>query len=183
MEQSTQFQRGKHWYCVRSKPKKERMAAGGLESLHGLEVFCPQIRFQRKTVRGPVWFQEAMFPGYLFARFDLFEMKRAVSYAPGVLNIPMFDGCIVPVPDSMIESLRKDLDNENVAEAVSPLEVGEETTILEGSMRGLKVKVIKLMPAQERVGVLMELMGTLVEAEFSINALEHCMKHPLALGD
>ncbi|MEN8255648.1 MAG: transcription termination/antitermination NusG family protein [Verrucomicrobiota bacterium] len=183
MESTPQFKTGEHWYCVRSKPKKERMAAGSLASLHGLEVFCPQIRFQRKTVRGPVWFQEAMFPGYLFARFDLFEMKRAVSYAPGILNIPMFDGLIVPVPDSVVESLREDLDSESVVDAVAPLEVGEETTILEGSMRGLKVKVIKLMPAQERVGVLMEMLGTLVEAEFPSDALEHRMKHPMAAGD
>ena len=69
---------------------------------------------------------------------------------------------------------------ESVAEATAPLEVGEETTILEGSMRGLKVKVIKLMPSQERVAVLMEMMGTLVEAEFSSDALEHRMKHPMA---
>ena len=180
MESHPQFKSGEHWYCVRSKPKKERMAAGSVESLHGLDVFCPQIRFQRKTVRGPVWFQEAMFPGYFFARFDLFEMKRAVSYAPGVLNIPIFDGRIVPVPDAVIESLRADLDAESVVEAVEPLEVGEETTVLEGSMRGLKVKIIKLMPAQERVGVLMEMLGTLVEAEFPVDALEHRMKHPMA---
>ena len=182
METTPQFETGEHWYCVRSKPKKERMAAGGLESLHGLEVFCPQIRFQRKTVRGPVWFQEAMFPGYLFARFDLFEMKRAVAYAPGVLNIPTFDERYISVPGTVIEALRKDLDAESVAEAVAPLEVGEETTILEGSMRGLKVKVVKLMPAQERVAVLMEMMGTLVEAEFPSDALEHRMKHPMAAG-
>ena len=180
MESIPKFEKGEHWYCVRSKPKKERMAAGSLVKLHGLEVFCPQIRFQRKTVRGPVWFQEAMFPGYLFARFDLFDMKQSVSYAPGVLNIPMFDNRIVFVPDAVIDALQKDLDAESVAESIAPLEVGEETTILEGSMRGLKVKVIKLMPAQERVAVLMEMMGTLVQAEFSIGALEHRMKHPMA---
>ncbi|MEN7973697.1 MAG: transcription termination/antitermination NusG family protein [Verrucomicrobiota bacterium] len=183
MERSAQFKAGEHWYCVRSKPKKERMAAENLAARHGMEVFCPQIRFQRKTVRGPVWFQEAMFPGYFFARFDLFEMKRAVSYAPGVLNIPVFDGKIVSVPDLVIESLRADLDGEGVVDAIAPLEVGEETTILEGSMRGLKVKVIKLMPAQERVGVLMEMLGTLVETEFPMDALEHRMKHPVAAGD
>ena len=180
MEPAVQFVEGIRWYCVRSKPKKERIAAESLSAQLGLEIFCPQIRFQRKTVRGPVWFQEAMFPGYFFARFDLFEMKSAVSYAPGVLNIPIFDGRIVPVPDPVIESLREDLDAESVVEAIEPLEVGEETTILEGSMRGLKVKIIKLMPAQERVGVLMEMLGTLVEAEFPVDALEHRMKHPMA---
>jgi transcription antitermination factor NusG len=122
-----------------------------------------------------------MFPGYFFARFDLFEMKRIVSYAPGVLNIPMFDGCIMPVPDTIIESLQNELDAEDAIEAVKPLEVGEETTILAGSMQGLKVKVIRLMPAQRRVGVLMEMLGTLVEAEFPSDALEHRMKHPMAV--
>ena len=107
MENRSQFPKGERWYCVRSKPKKERMAASSLASQFGLEIFCPQIRFRRKTVRGPVWFQEAMFPGYLFVRFDLFEMKRAVSFAPGVLNMPMFDDRIVPIPDSIIESLKK----------------------------------------------------------------------------
>lgn len=183
MTDPQQFKKGEHWYCVRSKPKKERMAAGSLASLHGLEVFCPQIRFQRKTVRGPCWFQEAMFPGYLFARFDLYEMKAAVSYAPGVLNIPTFDQRYVPVPDAGIEALMKELDAESVVEAIAPLEVGEETTVLEGAMRGLKVKVIKLMAAQERVAVLMEMLGTLVEAEFPIEALEHRMKHPMAEDD
>ena len=176
------FETGKRWYCVRAKPKKERVASESLASLYGVEVFCPQIRFQRKTVRGPCWFQEAMFPGYFFACFDLFEMKRAVSAVPGVLNIPIFNEKYVSIPDAVIESLQKDLDEESVVEAVAPLEVGEETTILEGSMRGLKVKVIKLMPAQERVGVLMEMLGTLVEAEFPVDALEHRMKHPMAAG-
>ena len=183
MKPESQFKQGIYWYCVRARPKKERMAAETLSSQHGLEVFCPQIRFQRRTVRGPVWFQEAMFPGYLFARFDLFEMKRAVSYSAGILNIPMFGGRIVPVPDSVIESLQSDLDEESVAEAVEPLEVGDETLIAEGSMQGLRVKVIKLMPAQQRVGVLMELMGTLVEAEFPSDALEHRMKHPMTSQD
>ena len=180
IKKAEQFKRGLQWYCVRSKPKRERMAAAALASLYGIEVFCPLIRFQRKTVRGPCWFQEAMFPGYFFARFDLFEKKQAVSYAPGVLNIPLFNDQIIPLPDSVIESLREDLEDEEVATAAAPLEEGEETTILEGPMRGLKVKVIRLMPARDRVAVLMELMGTLVEAEFPVDALEHQMKHPLA---
>jgi len=180
MEPTPQFESGARWYCVRSKPKKERLAASSLAALHGLDVFCPQIRFRRQTVRGPVWFQEAMFPGYFFARFDMVEAKRAVSYSPGVLTLPMFNGCHVSIPDSVIESLKADLDAECTVDAGAALEVGEETTVLEGSMRGLKVKVIKLMPAEGRVGVLLELLGTLVEAELPDDALEHRAHHPRA---
>ncbi len=183
MEDTFQFERGEHWYCVRTKPKKERMAAANVASLHGLETFCPQIRFRRKTTRGPVWFQEAMFPGYMFARFDMFDMKRAVSYAPGVMTIPVFNNRYVPVPDGMIDSIRNDLDEEGTVDAGLPLEVGEETTIMEGSMRGLKVKVIRVLPAEDRVAVLLEMLGTLVEAEFPADALEHRTKHRVTAGD
>lgn len=169
------YESGTRWYCVRSKPKKERMAAANIASMLGLEVFCPLIRFRRKTVRGPVWFQEAMFPGYLFVRFDMVEMRRTVAHAPGVLNIPIFNERYVSVPPTVIDSIRQDLDEDQSVDAGLPLEVGEETTVLEGSMRGLKVKVIKVMPAEDRVAVLLEMLGTLVEAEFPSNALEHRM--------
>jgi transcriptional antiterminator RfaH len=179
MVAAQQFPEGLNWYCVRAKPKKERVAAETLALLYGLNVFCPQIRFRRETARGPVWFQEAMFPGYLFARFDLVEMKRAVAYTPNVMTIPVFNDRYVTIPDSIIESLKADLNEEGIVEAAVPLEVGEETSILEGSMRGLKVKVTKVMPAGDRVGVLLEMLGTLVEAEFPSAALEHQSKHRL----
>jgi transcriptional antiterminator RfaH len=183
MLKQRQFEPGERWYCVRTKPKKERMAAANIASMHSLDVFCPQIRFRRKTVRGPVWFQEAMFPGYIFVRFDIVEMMRAVSHAPGVLNIPVFNDRHVPIPDAVIESLRKDLDDTGSVDAGLPLEKGEETTVLEGSMRGLKVKVIKVMPAENRVAVLLEMLGTLVEAEFPTSALEHRTRHRMSAED
>jgi transcriptional antiterminator RfaH len=183
MKLTKQFEPGVRWYCIRTKPKKERMASVNMAMLHGLDVFCPQIRFRRKTARGPVWFQEAMFPGYMFARFDMFEMKRVVSYSPGVMNIPVFNDRIVSIPDAVIESLQEDLDENSVVDAGIPLEVGEETTILEGSMRGLKVKVIKVMPAEGRVAVLLEMLGTLVEAEFSADQLEHRTEHRVTADD
>ena len=32
------------WYCVRTKPKHEHIAAGNLARQAGLEVFCPRLR-------------------------------------------------------------------------------------------------------------------------------------------
>ncbi|MCF7848012.1 MAG: hypothetical protein K9M45_04115 [Kiritimatiellales bacterium] len=169
------------WYCVRSKPKQERMAVGALQRLPGIEVYCPFIRFQRNTKRGKVWFQEAMFPGYLFARFDLGEQHRAVAYSPGVLNMLKFDGIYMEIPEAIIGLLRDESGgSEKIIEAIAPFEVGEETTILDGGLRGLKVIVTKLIPAKERVRVLMELLGTVVEAEFPESALEHRKRHPMA---
>lgn len=120
-----------------------------------------------------------MFPGYFFARFDMREDKRLVSYSVGVLNIPVFNDRYVSIPDSVIESLRADLDDHESVDAGLPLEVGDETTIIEGSMQGLTVKVIKVMPAEGRVCILLEMLGTLVEAELPEHALEQRRKHRL----
>lgn len=169
------------WYCVRTKPKQERLASDALRQYAGVEVFCPFIRFQRNTQRGKVWFQEAMFPGYLFARFDLKAKHRAVGYAPGVLNILMFNGIHVEIPDSVVSAIRAEGGgSEKVLEAMAPFEVGEETTVLDGGLRGLKVIVTKLIPAKERVRVLMEMLGSEVEAEFPVDALERRKRHPMA---
>ncbi len=108
---------------------------------------------------------------------------RAVSHAPGVLNIPVFNERYVPIPESVIDSLRQDLDENGSVDAGLPLEEGDETTILEGSMRGLKVKVIKVMQAEDRVAVLLEMLGTLVEAEFPSSALEHRTRHRMSAED
>ncbi|MBN2163221.1 MAG: hypothetical protein JXR25_06805 [Pontiellaceae bacterium] len=157
------------------------MAAVNVESILSFQVFCPLIRFRRKTARGPVWFQEAMFPGYIFVRFDMSDGKRAVEHSPGIMGLPMFGDRYVAVPESVIDSLKADLDDQGSVNAALPLAVGDETTILEGSMRGLRVKVIKVMPAEDRVSVLLELLGTLVEAEFPSDVLEHRNRHRISV--
>src|SRR5580658_9275398 len=78
------------WYCLRSQPKHEHIAAAHLRLLEGVTVFCPRIRFKRATRKGLVFVTEAMFPGYLFARFELAEMHRQVRYTHGVRGIVRF---------------------------------------------------------------------------------------------
>lgn len=170
---------GERWYCVRSQPKKERLAAGVLAGRLQLEVFCPQVRFRRKTVRGAVWFQEAMFPGYFFVRFDMETMRRAVVHSQGVLTIPSFNERYVPIPEEVIESLRSEVGEDEAVDAGHPLEVGEETTVIEGSFQGIQVKVIRLLDGEDRVAVLMEMLGTLVETEFPVYALERRSKYKI----
>src|SRR5258707_3918560 len=57
------------WFCLKTQPKREHLAAIMLRRQFSVECFSPRLRFRRMTRRGPVWFVEAMFPGYLFARF------------------------------------------------------------------------------------------------------------------
>ena len=49
----------------------------------------PRVRFQRATRRGKVWFTEAMFPNYLFARFALRDL-RLIKATQGVAGVVHF---------------------------------------------------------------------------------------------
>ena len=182
IEEPVAFESGVRWYCVRTQPKKERLAAAQLSSLFDLETLSPRIRFKRKTVRGVVWFEEAMFPGYFFARFDMATHKRAVAFAPGVLNIPVFGGRYAEVEDVVVDGLRAELDDAGRADVMEPLAVGDETLILTGSMQGLPVRVVKVMPAEQRAAVLMEFLGQEVETIFSFSELEQRRKGALMQG-
>ena len=181
-EEPVFFESGVRWYCVRAQPKKERLAAAQLTSLFDLETLSPRIRFKRKTVRGVVRFEEAMFPGYFFARFDMAKHKRAVSFAPGVLHIPVFGGRFAGVDDAVVDRLRSELDDAGRVDVMEPLAVGDETRILTGSMQGLPVRVVKVMPAEQRAAVLMEFLGQEVETIFLLSELEQQRKGALMQG-
>jgi transcriptional antiterminator RfaH len=159
------------WRCVKTQPKREHIAAGQLERLEGMEVFAPRIRFRRRTPRGKVWFEESLFPGYIFARFDL-PMQRAVSSAVGVRGLVKFAGECAVVPNSMIEQLWTDSAEPIVIPDEPDVKEGDEAVVAEGSLMGLKAVITRVMPGGERVKVLLDMMGTAVEAEVPVDTLE-----------
>jgi len=160
------------WYCVRTQPKREAVAASQIAA-RGVEVFAPRIRFRRRTPRGRVWFEESLFPGYIFARFD-FEMFRAVSSAVGVRGLVRFAGECAVVPEAMIELLREEMASAKtiVIQDEPSVKVGDEAVVAEGSLMGLRAVITKVMPGGERVKILLDMMGTAIEAEVSLNTLE-----------
>jgi len=159
------------WRCVRTQPMREHIAARQLARLEGVEVFAPRIRFQRNTKRGRVWFEESLFPGYIFARFDALQSLRAVSSAVGVRGLVRFAGDCAVVPNAMIELLQNEAE-ETIVIKKSALRAGDEAMVAEGAMRGLRAVVTQVLSGGERVKILMDLMGTAVEAEVSVSALE-----------
>ena len=162
------------WYCVRTKPKSEHLAARNLQGFANLdEVFCPRIRFEKPTRRGKVWFVEALFPGYLFARFDLASDLRAVNASTGVTGVLRFADSYPQISASYIAELRAEFpEEENAIRIVEP-EIGEgdEVVLTEGPMAGLETIVTKLFSGQERVRVLLDWLGQEREAEVSLRSL------------
>jgi transcriptional antiterminator RfaH len=153
------------WFCVRSQPKSEHIAASHLRQMKGVQVYCPRLRFRKLTRRGPVWFAEALFPGYFFARFVPLVSQKEVTYARGVSGLVHFGGRLATIPDSTIADLRAHMGEEDCRTIDQQLRQGDSVTITGGVFKGLVTVVTQLLPARERVRVLIEFLGGCREVE------------------
>ena len=156
------------WFCLKTQTKREHIAADHVSKFPGVQVFLPRIRFQKKTVRGPVWFVEALFPGYLFAKFDFDRLLRRVGHAQGVRGIVHFGDRWPTVPEAIIAELQHALGTEEVFTVNEPLIPGEEVEVSTGAFRGLKAVVTRIMPARARVLVLLDFLGRQTSVELGV---------------
>ena len=162
------------WYCVRTKPKHEHIAAANLARQAGLEIFCPRLRVERNTRRGLVRVLEPLFPCYLFVRCVLEDKLDDLRYANGVGSLVNFGGCIPRVPDDVVALLRDYFSSEEIMVVRDELLPGVEVIVAEGAFEGMRASVLRVLPARQRVQVLLEILGrpTAVEVERAAVTLE-----------
>ncbi len=158
------------WFAVQAQPKHEHIAGAHLRQ-ERIEVFMPRIRFKRISVRGPVWVTEALFPGYLFARFNWYDSLRLVAGAHGVSKVVNFGRRAPLIPDSVIDELRQTMGHEDLRVIPECLEPGEIVEISGGAMHGLTAVVSKVLPARKRVLVLLEFLGRQTSMEIDLAAV------------
>src|ERR1700730_5076884 len=167
------------WYCLRSQPKHEHIAAAHLRKLDSVGVFCPRVRFKRSTRQGLVWVTEAMFPGYLFATFDLAEMHRQIRYTQGVSGIVRFGDRYPTIEDEVLERLRVQTGSVEIRELNYDLCEGDQVKIVDGPFSGLEAVITRAMPAKMRVQILFDFLGRKIEAEVDGSFVLPRVAHPL----
>ena len=155
------------WYCLHAQPRHESIAARSLRQREEVEVFCPRIRFRRPRAGGQMWMTEALFPGYLFARFDLPVRHREIAHAHGLRGIVHFGGLHPAVPDAVIDRLRLSVGDEELTELASVPAPGDDVVLTGGALHGLEAVVTQYLPARDRIRVLLEFMGRQMEFEIS----------------
>jgi transcriptional antiterminator RfaH len=146
------------WFCLRTQRKREHIAAAILSKIEDIEVFCPRISQIKKTRTGKKRFVEAMFPGYIFARFSLSTNYRRVIHTQGVSGL-VGRGDHKAMPREIIEDLKASLP-EGVIEAPDlSLEPGAKVQFVSGSLQGLNGEVLAQLSSSNRVQILLEFLG------------------------
>lgn len=160
-----------NWFCLRSQPKHEHIAAAHLKTMEGVDVFLPRVRFQRTTRQGLAWVTEALFPSYLFARFDLKKSLRHVQAGRGVGGVVHFGARWPVIEDAIIEDLQQAVGAGELHVIPARLQPGDTVEIAGGAFRGLTAVVSRVMPSRERVAVLLDFLGRQTAIELSANDL------------
>jgi len=140
------------WFCLRAQTKREHFSAVALRKQHGIVCFAPRLRMRKLTRRGPVWFVEAMFPDYVTER-------RRVEHAPGVRGLVRFGDRLATIDATIIDALRQRMEADELITLDPELKVGQEVQIAHGPLRGIEVLVTQVLPASQRVRVLLEFLG------------------------
>lgn len=167
------------WFCLRSHPKSEHIAAAHLRLMDNVAVYLPRIRFQRATRRGPVWVTEALFPGYLFARFDWQTSLGQVQSATGCHGVVHFGDQWPVLAEEVIEEMRQATGDAGLINISPVFSHGDPVRITDGALRGLRAVISQVMPGRDRATVLMEILGqqTMIELKFRSMIKEEPPRH------
>ncbi|MFO1487516.1 MAG: transcription termination/antitermination NusG family protein [Verrucomicrobiota bacterium] len=162
------------WYCARTKPKHEHIAAGNVRSQLGLEVFNPRLRIERVTRRGLVKRAEPLFPCYLFVK-TTGEAMNELRYVSGISSLVHFGQQVPTVPHLVVEELKQCFQEDQFLSVEDSIMPGAEVSVADGAFQGFQAIVLRVIPARQRVQILLDLLGrqTLVEVDRQSVILEN----------
>lgn len=154
------------WYCARTKPKHEHIAAANASRHLGLEVFLPRLRAKRFTQRGIMHVVEPVFPCYVFVRCVLEDQLSDIRYMAGISSLVRFGDRIPVVPDAAVRELQACFDAEEPMSLVDDrLARGASVVLADGVFAGMSARVLRALPARRRVRVLLEILGRAIPVE------------------
>lgn len=160
------------WVVAQLKPNSDRIAQCNL-SRQRFEVFQPRIEVTRRQRDRFKRQNEPLFPGYIFVRVLVGDglAWRALRGTRGISRIVAFGGAPAVVPDDFVSEIRSQCDDDSLLHPDPALGVGDTVRAARGPFVDLVGRIEKL-GAEERVWVLLEVMGRQARVEIPRANLE-----------
>lgn len=144
------------WYAVAAKPGRELGAVHHLER-QGFQTFTPSIVKTVRHARRRTERRVALFPGYLFVRFDIESCAwRSINGTLDVRSLVMAGETPLPAPRGLVESFIELSDKAGLMQTA--LECGQRVEILSGPFASW-VGTVERLDGRGRVFVLLRLMN------------------------
>jgi transcriptional antiterminator RfaH len=161
----------KEWFILQFKANLHHQAKNNLNQ-QGFETFLPlhditsrkASRFNNTT--------QPLFPGYMFISFDKTNTKwRKINNTYGVVRLITFNSIPKSIPTMFVDNLMKRYDLSGKLLPVQKLNKGEKIKILTGPFASF-IATIEDYETDQRVYVLLDLMGRKIKTQTQANALQ-----------
>jgi len=157
------------WFVAQLKPNGLGRA---LEHLHrqGFPTFSPSLKSLHVKSGSQVATRKPLFPGYFFVNFDpTTNGWSAINSTRGVARLVVVDPRNpVPLPQRLMAGLLARCDQNGQLLPHRDLDVGDRIRILSGPFAEFVTQIHELKD-RDRVGLLIELMGRQVRADFRVS--------------
>ena len=158
------------WYVVQSKPREEERALHFLKE-KGFQTYLPRMEVVKVRKFKNVKSKQALFPGYLFCRFDKDENLGHVRWTQGVKKLlpesvsPMF------VDDEIVQAIQR-LEQEDGVIRQQPLQKNDQVRIARGPLKDLLGVFDHWSSDQGRIKVLLNFINYQASVELHHSLVE-----------
>jgi transcription antitermination factor NusG len=169
----TETSTGLEWFAIQVKCRyEERIASVLLDK--GFETLAATLKV--KTADAGCGKSRALFPGYIFGRFDaLYRMPILVT--PGVQAIAGFGKRPSPVDANEIAAIRKVLESGEPVEPCTYLEAGDLVEITRGPLTGMRGLLFQ-QRSSYRIVLSVSLIQRSIKVEVPQNAVMPLRRRP-----
>ena len=160
----------KKWFILQFKPNSHHLAERNLHR-QGFESFLPMHTITRYKFNRYVSDLRPLFPGYMFVAFNPESGPwRQINCTTGVSKLVCFGDQPNPIPLDLISGLMARCNSVGKLLPPNQFNKGEAVQLLTGPFANYIAKV-ETIDAEQRVWVLMELMGQLTRISIDPNQL------------
>lgn len=159
------------WFVIQFKPNSHRLAERNLHR-QGFESFLPLYELTKHKYNRYVSELRPLFPGYMFVAFNpTGGLWRQINCTIGVSKLVSFGSKPIPIPLDLIAGLRKRCDVEGKLLPPKQLNKGDSVQLQKGPFANY-IANIETIDANQRIWVLMELMGRTTRISVDPNKLQ-----------
>jgi transcriptional antiterminator RfaH len=161
------------WYAVYTQPHGETKALEHL-SRQGYSVYLPRYRTRISHARRRLTVSRPLFPRYLFAGIDRASMRwRPILSTFGVADVVRAGDEPAPVPPEIVSAIREreEAGNFDRLNPQQSLPLGELVRVTAGAFEDMVGRLVEFRD-QDRVVLLLELLGRAVRAQLPAEAVE-----------
>jgi transcriptional antiterminator NusG len=167
------------WFAVQVLATREKNVQKVL-TYKGYEVLLPLYKALIKWSDRYKVSERALFPGYLFARFDP-SLKPSIVATQDILQIVGFGNRPVPIPEDEIDAIQILTRSHTQAIPHPYLRAGERVMITEGPLAGVFGMLVRAKSAL-RLVITIELLQRSVAVEVDANSIRPVTARLPAVG-